>query len=336
MLVAITDMRSVDLARYPFDFDLTFAALLVHPDGHVYHRYGGRDVRSADRWLSEKSWIRLLETTLEEHERYEASSTKMTPPEPLYLEKVPAYARRDKGECVHCHSINEALHDQARDEKRFDLDDIWVHPEPAVIGLDLDRDEQRRITSVDPDTPAAEAGLQVGDLLLTIGATPIASASDVMHALDATPMSGGELVVRYRREERTDTVNLRLREGWKRGTPYSFSWRASKWGLEPVPGFGGPALDQAERQRLEIPEESFAFRVQYMVTWGHRQRFGRAAGRAGLRNGDVVLSLAGKSDFRTVAHFHAWWRLTREVGEVVPIHVLRDGERVTIELKVIE
>ena len=338
--VRVTDMRGVDLSRYRFDFDLTFAALLMHPNGHVYHRYGGRDVRSADHWLSDESFATLLETTLVEHERYErAKDTSLADADrrqPLRLENVPAFAARDKGECIHCHNINEFQSYQARAENRWNEDDIWVYPEPARIGLDLDREEQGRVLSVEAESPAARAGMLALDRLVQVGDVSIASASDVMEALDRVPMAGGELALRYRRGEDLVEASLALPEGWRRGTPYSFSWRPFKWALDPVPGFGGPALTVMEREKLGLDPANFAFRVQYTVTWGPRRRYGQAAGRAGLRTGDIVTAVAGKRDFRSTDHFHAWWRLTRSVGETVPIDVVREGEALTIDLKVIE
>ena len=65
--VRVTDMRGVDLARYTFDFDLTFAAVLARADGYIYHRFGGRDHESADGWLRMEALESVLKRTLEEH-----------------------------------------------------------------------------------------------------------------------------------------------------------------------------------------------------------------------------------------------------------------------------
>jgi hypothetical protein len=108
------------------------------------------------------------------------------------------------------------------------------------------------------------------------------------------------------------------------------------WRLDPRPGFGGPKLSPEEKEKRGIDAGVSAFRIQYIVTWGDHSRTGRNAHKAGLRKNDVVLSVGGKSDFRSPQHFHAWFRLTREVGEKVPIEVLRKGEKLTIELPVIE
>ena len=40
MCVRVKNMAGVDLALYRFDYDLTFAALLMNADGTIYHTYG--------------------------------------------------------------------------------------------------------------------------------------------------------------------------------------------------------------------------------------------------------------------------------------------------------
>ena len=62
--------------------------------------------------------------------------------------------------------------------------------------------------------------------------------------------------------------------------------------------------------------------------------FGRAAKRAGIRKGDVILRV-GDAELEGPQHFHAWWRLTREPGERVAIELLRGDRRRTVELTVL-
>jgi len=330
--VRVTDLRGVDLARTPFDFDLTFALLTMHPDGHVYHRFGGRDERGADRWLSLASLERTLQQTLVEHAAYRAQPAPPTSRPPLRLEAVPAYAKRDKGECIHCHSVFPALYEEARASDRWSEDQRWVHPPPGRIGLDLARDEQTRVVAVAPGSPAATAGLAVGDVLLRAGAQPLATVSDLSQVLHELGPGAETLALLVERAGTPRELALSLPDGWKRGTPLEFSWRPFKWGFTPDPGFGGPALTPAEKRALGLPPETFAFRIGYLVTWGDNQRYGHEARRAGLREGDVFLSAAGQSEFASVDHFHAWWRLTRSPGERVTVEVLRGGVRERLEL----
>jgi membrane-associated protease RseP (regulator of RpoE activity) len=333
--VRVTDMRGVDLARTPFDFDLTFALLLMHPDGHVYHRYGGRDERGAGVWLSEASLERLLTATLAEHEAY---SAEPAPPErraPLRLEDVPSFQKRDKGECIHCHNVFPALYEEARDAGRWSEDDRWVHPPPGRIGLDLERDDQRRVVAVGPGSPAERAGLAAGDVLLRAGGQQLLTSSDLSQALHDLGPGPATLALLVERGGEPRELALELAPGWKRGTPLEFSWRPFKWGFTPEAGFGGRALGADEKRELGLAPEDFAFRVTYLATWGERPRFGKEASRAGLREGDVFLAAAGQRDFASLDHFHAWWCLTRTPGERIPIEILRDGERRTVELEVL-
>ena len=48
-------MSDVDLNAIQFDFGLTLAVLLMHHDGTVYHRYGGRPADDPLVWSSMSS-----------------------------------------------------------------------------------------------------------------------------------------------------------------------------------------------------------------------------------------------------------------------------------------
>jgi len=331
-------MRGVDLNRYAFDFDLTFGALLMHADGHVYHRYGGRDHRSASRWLSASSFESLLEHTLGDHAEYQVPSV-LAQRLPLRIETLPSFKKRDKGACIHCHSVYPAFYEEQLAAGSWQRRDVWKHPSPLRIGLDLDRDDQRRIVQLRPGSQVAEAGLRVGDRLLAMNGTEVMTASDVMFELEQLPWKGGPLAFSWERAGEQHQKAIPLAPGWKRGSPLEFSWRPSKWGLHPAPGFGGQQLSPEERLAADIPESAdgdFALRVTYMVTWGENKRFGEAAGKAGLREGDVLYQVAGRRDFATPDHLHAWWRLTRKVGDEVELRLMRKGSGHLLLLKVIE
>ncbi|MEM7261973.1 MAG: PDZ domain-containing protein, partial [Planctomycetota bacterium] len=84
-----------------------------------------------------------------------------------------------------------------------------------------------------------------------------------------------------------------------------------------------------------LPADTAAFRVDYLVTWGENKHLGGNAYRAGLRQGDLVLKVDGR-EFESGDHFHAWFRLTRKIGEKVPVEIVRGGKRKTVELTVAE
>lgn len=313
-------MRGVDLRRWRFDWDLTFSVLVAHDDGTILHRYGGRDVRGAEHWLNEASYLAFLNAGIETHRSHQRDP-KVS--EPLAIEQVPAFAKKDKGDCIHCHSVFPSLHAEARQLERFGADDLWVYPSPTRVGLDLDPEDQRLVTEVREGSPAAAAGLKVGERLRRIGDVPVATASDVMFALHEASAEALELSLLTDKAER----KLVLEEGWKRGTPLAFSWRPSKWELSPGPGFGG---------RMRPRGGAFAFEVTYLVDWGPNRQRGVHARKLGLRKGDLVLGTSVERDFESVDHFHAWWRLTRRVGEEFDLIVWREGAEHRIPWTVIE
>ena len=79
--------------------------------------------------------------------------------------------------------------------------------------------------------------------------------------------------------------------------------------------------------KLSIDAATFAFRVDYLVDWGEHAHRGRTARAAGLQKNDVVVAFAGKSDFLSMDHFHAWVALTCNAGADTEIVVLRGKKR---------
>ncbi|MGA1779980.1 MAG: PDZ domain-containing protein [Planctomycetota bacterium] len=336
--VRVTDMAGVDLDRHRFDFDLTSCILLQRADGHRYHTFGGRTWEGAESHLSVPALVRVLVRTLEEHEKAELPPRGRSGPGRT-VEALPPLARRIEAgrrpACIHCHSVHDWQVEAAKEAKRWRPQDGWVFPDPREFGFSVDPIEQERVVSVE----ARVEGLQVGDRILAIEGTPVLTFGDIVLALDRSgdgpsvrmrllPVSGGPSASPVERVVSTS-------RGWREPDPLLYSWRAMKWNLDPSPGFGGPPLTARELGGLGHAPGPFAFRVQYLVDGGARAETGRSAARAGLRVGDVVLSLDGRSDFRSVDHVHAWFRLTRRAGETVILEVLREGERRRIDLPVV-
>jgi predicted metalloprotease with PDZ domain len=334
-------MQGVDLSVFRFDYDLTFAVLFMHPNGHVYHHYGNRTPESADARLSMPSLEHVMRATREAHAI--ATNAEKAPPAPAWkgraVEQLPTMARRVKAgkgpECFHCHMVNQAVDEEAQEKGSFDPRVAWRYPPSTQIGLHLDRDEPTLVTAVAEGSPAADAGLRAGDRLARLGQLEIASEGDIQRVLDVVPATGSPVSIHWVRGDEVAVRSLKLEDGWRVGAPEEL-WRSTMWRLDPRPGFGGKLLSDAEKQELGLGDGQSAFRVTYVVTWGPHARTGRNAAKAGVRKGDVVLSVGGKDDFKSQIHFHAWFRLTRKVGETIPIVILRDGERQTLELTVIE
>lgn len=356
-------MRGVDLSIFRFHYDLTFCALLMNADGTTYHVYGGRDHEDAEKHLSLETLAMALESGLKIHSarlpRVMPAEPPMRTPRSRTPEALPfieARLAKRKNECIHCHTVTDALHERRRTEGTFTEDDLWEYPEPQTIGLVMDPDAPCFVQEVRAGSPAARAGVRAGDLLaviqdiprpgpdvmrkpgtLALGVRVLRTFGDLVHALDLLPAAGGtfRLVLARSGADPKLELDLELEPGWRKQTPAEFAWRPALWRLRPQPGFGGPELDAEQKKARGLEEDAFAFRIQYLVTWGERAHVGRSARKAGLRKNDVVLSVGGKSDFESTAHFHAWFRFTRKAGETLKVEVLRGKKKLTLDLPVV-
>ncbi len=329
-------MRGIDLNTYRFDYDLTFCALVMHGDGTVLLTYGGRNHEDADSHLSMDSLEATLARGLERHAAHVPAPKPAVPAK--RVETLDPMKRRLKGKakdtCIHCHTVTEVLREVEQDAGRFEPDHIWIYPQPAQIGIHLDRDAQTTITKVEPGSPAAKIKLRAGDRILALGDTQIETFGDLTSALHRLPHSANKTAIRILRDTVRVQIPLQLPDRWKVGTAETFAWRPSKWSLSPAPGFGGRALSEEDKRKRGLAPKDFAFRVGYLVTWGHRAHTGRAAAAAKLRKGDIVLSVAGTNDFVSEEHFQAWFRLTQKAGTTCEIEILRGKEKKTLTLAV--
>jgi hypothetical protein len=339
--VRVTDLRTLDLFRWRLDFDLTFSALVADPQGRVLHRYGGRDAASADSFLSLDSFTAFVEGALE-RAKLEASAVGGVPQMGVprrTIEASPTFKTRDaqkRIDCVHCHTVNDFEWRDAEANQRVKPEQRWPFPDLARLGLEVERDRQRIVARVAPDGPAGKAGLKAGDRLDQAAAQPLLTRADLQWALHQLPAGATTLQIETTRDGAARKVAIALPDGWKECDAREYAWRPMKWNLEPAPGFGGKALAADEKQALGLPAEAWAVRVGYLVDWGEKAATGRSAAAAGLRKGDVVVSVAGESRFDGEEHFQAWFRLTQKAGTKVAIEVLRDGKRSTLSMAVVE
>lgn len=341
MCVRVTNMAGVDLNTYTFDYDLTFAVLFMNGDGTIYHRYGGRDHASATSRLSMASLIRVMKETLEDHAIYQRKPAPRPPRAVRTIEQIPPMARKlqkEKVNCFHCHMVNDAEGEHAKEEKRWSLDAVLgMWPLPGKVGLTLDRDDQALVREVAPGSPAGAAGIKAGDRLVRFGGSRVRTHADVQWVLEKAPAGPTSIPVeRLREEDMMLLGELKLEKGWKAVNELEFSWRPSMWQLDPKPGFGGRKLDKDSVEELGLPPGSFAVKIGYIVDWGDEAHTGRNARKAGLKEGDILLAAGGKSDFLSELHFQSWFRFTQKPGTTIDLEILRDGKRSQVKLPVVE
>jgi hypothetical protein len=250
------------------------------------------------------------------------------------VEALPAMKRRlakgDAPTCYHCHTINDMRTEELMRQDAWKREMLWRWPDPIQLGITLK--QQTRIASIEKDSPLGRTALSPGARIVRLGAMAVETFGDIQRALRALPDAGGEFMLELEPGPGIVQVPFSLASGWKAASPAVFAWRASKWPLSPKPGFGGKQLGPEALRRADLSERRFAFRIGYIVTWGPNAHTGRNAAKAGLRKGDIVLSVAGKDDFESVEHFHAWFRLTQRAGTRVPVVLIRKDKRSTRQL----
>jgi serine protease Do len=316
-------MRGVDLDLFDFDYDLTWMGFFLNADGTVYGRYGGRDADSADSRVSLAGLRYALEAALTRHRRADFPSAPPPTKPPRTVEQYPAARRLPERACIHCHQVYDLRRESLQAEGKWRLDELWVYPLPENIGLTLDVDRGDRVAGVAADSPAAHAGIQVGDRLLTIDDRPIASFADVQYALHRAPACG-TLTITWQHGQETHQHQLPLAEGWRKT---DISWRWSLRGVDPQPWVHGDDLSAEEKRALGLRAKRLAFRQGPFVS--------EPARRAGIRQNDIILGVDGKVLDMTQRQFHAYVRLNYRVGDRVVYNILRRGQRLDLPLTLV-
>jgi predicted metalloprotease with PDZ domain len=310
-------MRDVNLAKYQFDYDLTWAGLFVSPDGRVLGRYGGRDADSADGKVSLKGLRYAMEAALKANR--ERSPQKVTP-ERRTVADYPGFKRLGPSACVHCHQVHELQRDALQARGGWSLDKLWVYPPPENVGLTLEVERGNVVARVGPKSAAEKAGLRQGDVIRTLGGEPVASFADAQYALHRHE-SNEPLAVVWVRDGKEMAGKLELADGWRKS---DISWRWSLRQLEPSPWVHGDDLTPQEKKALGLGEKRLALRQGNFVTAPARQ--------AGVRQNDIIVGVDGKELEMTGRQFPVYVKLNYKVGDKVTYNLLRDGKRVDVVL----
>jgi hypothetical protein len=343
--VRVVSANGLDLSLFQFDTDQSWLVFLLRDDGTVYGRFGTRSHRN--EWsddVSVEGLARALEGALELHDAWprdrEALRGKRGPapafPSP---EKYPSLAGRygptpdREGDvvrsCIHCHMIGEAerAHRRGADGK-IPEDVLFPFPHPRAVGLVLDPAQRARVARVEPGSPAEAAGLREGDVLRVLDGQPMLSIADVQWVLHRTPPGGGTVRARVVRGDSVLDADVRLPAGWRRED--DLSWRASTWDLRRM-ALGGMkvgAAGEAERAAAGLPADARVLRVEHVGRYAPHDR----ALRAGVRTGDLVLSVDGRSDFARETDLLRYALDDVAPGAAIAVKVRRGAE--TIDLSV--
>jgi serine protease Do len=344
--VRLIQANAMDLGLFQFDYDLTFAAFFLNADKTIYGRFGSRsDSKDPEKDLSMEGFRKALEGALELHKQYPANAASLrgkTGPAPRFAvpEEYPSlkgkyrptldYAGRVAQSCIHCHQVGEAERHIFRSAGQpFPATIFFPWPSPEVIGLSLDPKERARVRAVTNNSPAALAGLRVGDEIVSMKGQPILSIADVqwvLHQSEAPAM----IEAQVRRGRRTVPLTLSLPKAWREQS--DISWRVSTWDLRRI-ATGGLVLENAtveERRKAGLGQNALGLRVQHVGQYGEHA----AAKRAGFQPGDLIVRFDGRESIMTESALIAHVISNKRRGESVPVTVLRNGREVGLMLPI--
>lgn len=328
--VRIVQTNGLDLKLFQYDYDQSWCAMFLNADGTIYGRYGTRSSSGpkSDSYLTRSSFEKALARVLELHRHYPANREQLaakalsTEPEWRSPVQIPGLIDRPRSAtsrqtCIHCHMVREFQLRAKWEQGRLTAADLHVYPLPQNIGLTMDLQDGLRVESVLAGSPADKAGLADGDELLTLGGQPLVSLADIQWVLHIAPAETS-LPVTFRRKGQTLQKTITLSGNWKES---DLAWRASSWyglrhGLQTQP------LAPADKQKRGIAADRLALVVKGL--------FGKGAGplqKAGLRVGDVIVAVDGKSADRTESQFLIDLRLNHGPRDKVTFTVLRGQER---------
>ena len=262
----VVQANAMDLSLFQFDYDMSFAVNFLNADRTVYARFGSRrgNEELADADMSMEGLRATMQGVMALHRGYPENKGTLAGKQPrgnvpfAVPEKHPLlkkyrskldYEGKVAGSCIHCHQIRDVERQVKRDAgELLPHKMLTPYPMPSVLGIEVDRLTAAAIQEVAPGSPAADAGLQAGDVILAMGKQPIVSLADMQWVLHhvAEP---GTLTVRVRRGDLERDQVLKLAKGWDHDS--DIAWRVSSWDLRRM-ALGGMYLERlTDEERRE-------------------------------------------------------------------------------------
>lgn len=328
--VRVIKTNGLNLDLFQYDFDMSWSAVFLNAgDMTIYGRYGTRysSGPGSDANLSAAAFRKTAERVLALHKAYPSNKAALAgktgkPVVWKLPEQTPGLIERHaipvtRQSCIHCHMVKEFALRAKWQQGKLTEKDLFVYPAPAQIGLTLDIEDGLIVKTVQQGSPAAEAGLKVGDLLTTAGGQPLVSTADLVWVLHTSP-DEASLPLSLRRGGEQVDVALKLSGDWKRS---DIAWRGSSWfalrqGLKTAP------LPPPEKEKLGLAADALGLKVEGM--------FGKGASplqKSGLMRGDVIVSIDGHQKVMNESEFLVLLRTKYGPNDAVKLTVLRGGAR---------
>ncbi len=302
--VRLINANAIDLQLFQFDYDLSFSTLIFNADRTIYGRYGSWQHQKDSQDTSLETYTSALRRALDLHRAYPGNKDsllgKQGGPTPFRTPvDIPKLAERYGREldwkgnvvksCVHCHQIGDAFRASYHDNnKPVPLEFIYPMPAPETLGMTLSATDTLRIEQVAPNSAAAKAGLQPGDLIDTFNNQPLISVADAAWILHRSPATGS-LPITLRRNGEPVSLSITLEPDWRYKT--DISRRVGAWSLRGMTtgGLVLEDLDDTARSERGLDTQSLALWVKGLGQYGPHG----LAKRSGFQKDDILIEIDG-------------------------------------------
>ncbi|WPB85884.1 DegQ family serine endoprotease [Sediminicoccus rosea] len=188
---------------------------------------------------------------------------------------------------------------------------------PALArSLRLTKPEGALVGQVEADSPAAQGGLRPGDVVTKVGDTAVANPRDLARAIGAA-RPGSEVKLSVQRDGAMQELRVTLAELRDGQAASGKPAAAAENRGGPVGVALAPITPQA-RQQLNLPAHASG-----AVVAGIRPD--SPAAEAGLREGDVIVGVAGRDVGDVQATVGALREAARTPGAAIALRILREG-----------
>lgn len=341
--VRLINANAIELAKFQFDYDLSFSTLFFNADGTLYGRYGSWSHQKDPQEKTTIGYKRSLEAALAIHTAYPVNKAALAAKQggatpfatPIEIPLLAGKYKRDLdwegkvvGSCVHCHQIGDAYRAFYRDQgKPLPSDLIYPMPMPETIGVTLEPDQIAKVKSVAPGSVAAKAGVNLGDEFTSLGGQLLLSVADFAWALHRAEDTA-TVNANVRRSGKDVSLLLELKPGWR--TKSDISRRVGTWPMRGMATGGMVLVDLTDEERLTrgLTRDKLGLFVKGLGQYGKHA----AAKNAGFQKDDVLVELNGKSARITEGELIGQLLQQTKPGEKLKATVLRGDKRVELLL----
>lgn len=321
----ITDLRGIDIGLFDYDRNNALYYFIMNADEYIYMRYGGRDADAADKYLDHDSLQLALEKGLELHEQYKAGKLPEQPrPAPFFPREIPLLKKMemDRGRCVECHLIHDyTLQQKEKDGTLNKLHDMYSYPDIERIGIKLDIPMGLAVKSA--KGPAAEAGLQPGDVITAFNGTAVYTFGDLQYRYDKVPRPDTESIeLTVQRGDAAHDLTIALPpEWWWTDIYYRF------FTIDPEYYFFTELLTDEEKAALDLPKDGFAARITDV------DPAAKVFNVHSLKVDDIITAVDGVESDSFTKSVEVYIKLNVTSGETVTLTALRGDEKLELPLK---